>query len=64
MKSQIKNKKKGNKFRELLIPTLNKISSYGFVIVLLEGKNNEKLSQNNQFAWLLSPLKYEGELFF
>ena len=43
MKSQIKNKKNGSrcKFVELLIPTLNKIISYQFLLILLKGTNYE-----------------------
>ena len=52
MKSQIKNKKNESiRFVELLIPTLNKISSYRFLLTLMEGTNHKKLSQNNQSAW-------------
>ena len=49
MKSQIKNKKnwKKYKFVELLISTLNKIISYQFLVILLEGANHEQSSQIN-----------------
>ena len=42
---------------ELLIPTLNKISSYKFLLLtfLLEGTNHEQSSQNNQCTWCLPP---------
>ena len=57
MKSQIKNKKNGSrcKFVELLIPTLNKIISYQFLLILLKGTNYERSSQNNQSAWCFPP---------
>ena len=46
MKSKIKNKRKQKyKFVELQIPTLNKLISYQFLLILLEGSNHKKLSQ-------------------
>ena len=35
------------KFAELLIPTLNKIISYQFLFISLEGANHEQPSLNN-----------------
>ena len=32
---------------ELLIPTLNKIISYQFLVFLLDGENHEQLLQNS-----------------
>ena len=52
MKPQINNKLKYKelkyKYVELLIPTLNKISRYQFLLIQLEGKNHKQSSQNNQ----------------
>ena len=45
---------------ELLIPTLNEIVRYQFLLVLL--KLYEQSSQNNQFTWCF-PLKYESFFF-
>ena len=36
---------------ELLKPTLNKIISYQFLLILLEGTNYEQSSQNNHSTW-------------
>ena len=46
---------------ELLVPTLNKISSYQFLFILLEGEN-EQSSQTDHSTWCL-PLKYRGNYF-
>ena len=46
MKCQIKKKQKYN-FVQLLIPTLNKINGYQFLVILLEGVNQEPSSQSN-----------------
>ena len=48
---------------ELLIPKLNLISSYQFLLIFLEGANDEQSSQYNQSAWCHSPLKYGGNVF-
>ena len=52
MKPQINNKLKYKelkyKYVGLLIPTLNKISRYQFLLIQLEGKNHKQSSQNNQ----------------
>ena len=51
-------------FLELLMPTLSKISSYQFLLILLEGNIYEESSQNNQSRWcLLHLLKYERNIF-
>ena len=54
MKPQINNKLKykelKNKYVEMLIPTLNKISSYQFLLIQLEGESHKQSSQNNQSA--------------
>ena len=43
------------------MPTSNKISSYQFLLSLLEGKNHEQSSRNNQsVSHGVSPLKYGG----
>ena len=47
---------------ELLIPTLNKITSYQFLLNLLERENHEQSSQNNQSTWCFSP-KVWGDFF-
>ena len=47
MKSQIKNRKNMYKIVELLIPTLNKIISYQFLLIILEGANHKQSSQNS-----------------
>ena len=47
MKSQIEQKEQRYEFVELLIPTLNKIISYQFLLLLLERANHEQSSQNN-----------------
>ena len=48
IKCQIKNKKTLKfQFGELVIPTSTKISSYHFLLALLEETNYEQLSQNN-----------------
>ena len=47
---------------ELLISTVNKIISYQFLVILLEGANHEQSSQINQSVWC-SPQKY-GRGFF
>ena len=51
-------------FLELLMPTLSKISSYQFLLILLERNIYEESSQNNQSRWcLLHLLKYERNIF-
>ena len=56
MKSQTKNKKNQKyKFVVLLMPTLNKFISCQFLLILLEGANNEQSSQNNQSTCGTSP---------
>ena len=47
---------------ELLIPTLNKITSYQFLLNLLERENHEQSSQNNQSTWCFPP-KVWGDFF-
>ena len=42
------------------MPPLTNISSYQFLLNLLEVTNHEQSSQNNQSTWYL-PLKYEGK---
>ena len=44
---------------ELLIPRLNKIISYQFLLTLLEMANHEQSSQHNQCLHGASPLKYD-----
>ena len=44
------------------MPTLNKIASYQFLHILLEGINHEQSSQNYQSRWCLT-LKYRGGFF-
>ena len=47
---------------ELLIPTLNKIISYQFLLILLEGTNHEQSSQSNESICLIPP-KIWGDIF-
>ena len=51
MKSQIKKKRK-YRSGELPMPTLNKLISYQFLFILLEGADHEQSSQNNQSTWV------------
>ena len=56
--------KRKYKFVEVLMPTLHKISSYQFLLILLEGGNHEQSSQDNQSTWCLPhSLKYVGVFF-
>ena len=41
------------------MPTLSKFISYQFLLILLEGANNEQSSQNNLSTCGTPPLKYE-----
>ena len=46
------------------MPTSGKISSYQFLLILLEGKNHEQSLRNNQSTQCVSrPLKYKGNIF-
>ena len=44
---KLKTKEQKYKFVELLIPTLNKLISFQFLLILLEGANHEQSLQNN-----------------
>lgn len=48
--SKIKNKEKRKYNFVDLIPTLNKMSRYQFLFILLEGTNHEQPSRNNQYT--------------
>ena len=55
MKSQIEQKGQRYEFVELLIPTLNKIISYQFLLLLLERANHEQSSKIISVHVVLQP---------